>query len=202
MNDVIAHYDLLIDEGNDPVRDPESLREYMDKWDGQRFIHDLGLTEEKTVLEIGVGTGRLAVRTAPACKSCWGIDLSAKTVDRARENLVDCGTVKLLCGDFLAAEFDESFDVIYSSLTFMHIEEKEAALRKAAALLKKGGRFVLSIDNNPADRIDMGTRCVVIYPDDPAEMADCILAAGLHMVKRYRTEFATVFVAEKETGEG
>lgn len=37
-NDVIKHYDLLIDEGNDPVHDSEPLREYMDKWDGQAFI--------------------------------------------------------------------------------------------------------------------------------------------------------------------
>ena len=37
-NDVIQHYDLLIDESNDPVHDPKPLRDYMDKWDGQSFI--------------------------------------------------------------------------------------------------------------------------------------------------------------------
>ena len=35
--DVVTHYDLLIDEGNDPVNDPKSLQKYMDKWDGQPF---------------------------------------------------------------------------------------------------------------------------------------------------------------------
>ena len=35
---VKEHYDLLIDEGNDPVYDPMPLQEYMDKWDGQKFI--------------------------------------------------------------------------------------------------------------------------------------------------------------------
>ena len=54
--DVIEHYDKLIDEGNDPFHDPKSLRDYMDKWDGQRFIDALSLDKTKSVLEIGVGT--------------------------------------------------------------------------------------------------------------------------------------------------
>lgn len=62
---VSHHYDLLIDEGNDPVHDPKSLRDYMDKWDGQGFIDNMELDKNKSVLEIGVGTGRLAVRIAP-----------------------------------------------------------------------------------------------------------------------------------------
>ena len=63
--EVIDHYDRLIEEGNDPVGDPEPLRAYMDKWDGQPFIDALELSKDKTILEIGVGTGRLAVRTVP-----------------------------------------------------------------------------------------------------------------------------------------
>ena len=59
--DVITHYDLLIAEGNDPVHDPPALKEYMDRWDGSAFLEALQLSTEKTVLEIGVGTGRLAV---------------------------------------------------------------------------------------------------------------------------------------------
>ncbi|MDE6111645.1 MAG: class I SAM-dependent methyltransferase, partial [Eubacterium sp.] len=63
MNDIAKHYDLLIEENNDPVHDPEPLRIYMDKWDGQKFIDNLELNKNKTVLEIGVGTGRLAIKT-------------------------------------------------------------------------------------------------------------------------------------------
>lgn len=33
------HYDLLMQEGNDPVNDPPILQDYMDKWDGQPFIY-------------------------------------------------------------------------------------------------------------------------------------------------------------------
>ncbi len=57
---VVKHYDLLIDEGNDAFCDPPVLQEYMDKWDGQEFIDSMTLDKKKTVLEIGIGTGRIA----------------------------------------------------------------------------------------------------------------------------------------------
>ena len=84
--EVIRHYDLLIEEGNDPTKDPRPLMEYMDKWDGDVFIRELCLTKEKSVLEVGVGTGRLALRVAPFCGRFIGIDISPKTIDRASEN--------------------------------------------------------------------------------------------------------------------
>lgn len=196
-NNVIRHYDCLIDEDNDPVRDPEPLKAYMDKWDGQGFIDKMQLSRSSSVLEIGVGTGRLAIRTAPQCKKFYGIDVSPKTIDRAKENLVQYKNVTLICGDFLYYRFECTFDVVYSSLTFMHIEDKQRALRKVSELLNRGGRFVLSIDKNPSEFIDVGTYKVKIYPDNADETAGCIEAAGLTVSERYDTEFAAIFIAVK-----
>lgn len=192
---IIHHYDLLIGENNDPVHDPEPLREYMNKWDGDGFIERTELNAEKTVLEIGVGTGRLAVRAAPLCGSFCGIDLSPKTIERGRENLSSFNNVNLICGDFLSYDFAEKFDVIYSSLTFMHIADKQKALCKVATLLNTGGRLVLSIDKNPSECIDIGINRIAIYPDTPDAMAGHIKAAGLNLVEQYETEFAVIFVA-------
>ena len=195
-NGIIEHYDLLIDENNDPVRDPEPLREYMDKWDGQQFIDSLQLTKEKSVLEIGVGTGRLAVRVAPECREFCGIDLSPKTVKRAKENLKEQTNVALICGDFMSYEFGRKFDVIYSSLTFMHIRDKQAAINKVRSLLNIGGRFVLSIDKNQSDTIDYGTRKIKIYPDNKEDIVKYITQSGMNLMKVFETDFAFVFIAE------
>ena len=43
MNEVIEHYNKLIDENNDPVHDSKPLKDYMDKWDGERFIESMKL---------------------------------------------------------------------------------------------------------------------------------------------------------------
>lgn len=194
---VINHYDALIDENNDPVHDPEPLKEYMDKWDGDQFISKMNITKRSTVLEIGVGTGRLAVRTAPLCGSFCGIDVSPKTVERAEENLKDCGNVSLICGDFLSYDFLRSFDVIYSSLTFMHIKDKQAAMDKAAVLLSDGGKFVLSIDKNQDEYIDTGTSKIKIYPDTPKDITSYIENTKMRIDEIFETELAYIFVCTK-----
>lgn len=196
---IINHYDSLIDEDNDPVHDPKPLREYMNKWDGQSFIDGLALDKTKSVLEIGVGTGRLAIRTAPLCKEFTGIDLSPKTIERASQNLSGLHNVKLICGDFMSFDFrEQKFDAVYSSLTFMHIKDKQKAADKAASILAGHGRFVLSIDKNPRNEIDTGTSRIRIYPDAPAATEHCIMSAGLRIKSMFETEFACVFIADKD----
>ena len=197
-NDVIRHYDLLVDEGNDPVHDPELLRDYMDKWDGQAFIDKMELNKENSVLEIGVGTGRLAVRIAPLCGEFYGVDISSKTIKRAKGNLAEFENVRFACADFLSYEFGRTFDVVYSSLTFMYIKEKQKAINKVAALLEDDGKFVLSIDKNQDRFIDTGTRKVTIYPDTPEEIKTYIANSGLLLTECYETEFAHIFSAKKE----
>ena len=188
MKNVIEHYNKLIDENNDPVHDPKPLRDYMDKWDGQKFIEGMQLDKTKSVLEIGVGTGRLAIKVAPNCKRLVGIDISPKTIERAFENLSSYPNIALVCGDFMSFEFDEQFDIIYSSLTFMHIEDKASAIQKIASLLNNNGRFVLSIDKSQSDFIDMGTRRVKIYPDDPTDICHFIANANLELANQFETE--------------
>ena len=190
-----AHYDALIDQNNDPARDPRPLRDYMDQWDGPAFLDALTLTPEKAVLEIGVGSGRLALRIAPLCAVFWGIDLSPKTITRAEENLSSCPNVTLITGDFLEYPFPRPFDVIYSSLTFFHISNKEEAIRKVTSLLTPGGRFVLSIDKNPAQSIEFGDRSVPLYPDTPEHTEILLEKAGLSLEVRFETGFAHIFVA-------
>lgn len=194
--DVARYYDLLIDENNDPVYDPKTLQDYMDKWDGKAFIDKMELNKEKSVLEIGVGTGRLALRVAPLCDEFYGIDISPKTIARAKENLREFKNVTFICDDFLEHNFNITFDVIYSSLTFMHIEEKQKAVSMVSDLLKDGGIFVLSIDKNPDGFIDTGTRKIIVFSDTAEKMKTYIANAGLSLIEQYETELAHIFVAK------
>ncbi len=155
------------------------------------------LNKNKSVLEIGVGTGRLAVRVAPLCKEFFGIDISPKTIDRAKENLKDSGNITLICEDFLKHNFSETFDVIYSSLTFMHIEDKQTAINKVANLLNDGGKFVLSIDKNQDGFIDTGTRKISVSPDTPEKTVSYIANAGLKPTEQIKTKLAHIFAAKK-----
>ena len=194
---VIEHYDKLIDENNDPVYDPKTLKEYMDKWDGQTFIDSMRIDETKTVLEIGVGTGRLAVKTVPLCKKFFGIDISPKTIGRAIGNLSQYQNAELICDDFMIYKFHCTFDVVYSSLTFMHIREKQECINKVYSLLNPNGRFVLSIDKSQNEYIEYGNRKVDIYPDNPTDTKGYIINSGLTILDFIEIEFAYIFVGLK-----
>jgi len=197
LDTIINHYDTLINENNDPVHDPKPLKAHMDKWDGKLFIEALQLTPNKSVLEIGVGTGRLAIRVCGNCGNFTGIDISPKTVERAKENLRDYLNIHLICGDYLVHSFNETFNVIYSSLTFMHIKDKQAAIKKAAGLLKPSGRIVLSVSKEQQATLEFDNRQIEVYPDNPEEIVLFLTEAGLIIEKQFETEFAVIFTAQK-----
>lgn len=50
ITDLISHYNHLIYEDQDPVKDPPELQAYMDKWDGETFIKLLALNKTKKTL--------------------------------------------------------------------------------------------------------------------------------------------------------
>ncbi|MBQ2118533.1 MAG: class I SAM-dependent methyltransferase [Clostridia bacterium] len=198
-SDVINHYDSLIDENNDPVFDPQPLKEYMDKWDGKAFLDALTLDDTKSILEIGVGTGRLALKIAPQCKEFYGIDISSKTIKRAKENLQEFDNVTLLLGDIEKYSFDRTFDVVYSSLTFMHIKNKKGVIDKISHLLTQGGRFVLSVDKSQNTVLEYGSRKITIYPDSVKNVERCVLHSGMSIIEKIETDFAHIFVIMKNT---
>ena len=194
---IIEHYDKLIDENNDPFYDPPNLQDYMNKWDGPLFIDAMKLDKTKYVLEIGVGTGRLAKRVAPDCLKFVGIDISPKTIERARHNLRDLQNVTLICSDFLKYGFEDRFDVVYSSLTLMHFEDKQQFMTKADSLLKSGGIFCLSIDKGKNEYIEMQDRRIRIFPDTQDTVLAVLAGTHLRVDKQFETEFADIVVCTK-----
>ena len=199
--DAKEHYDLLIVENNDPVRDPPPLREYMEKYDGAPFLEALELSPEKTALEIGIGTGRLAQKTAPRCRRLVGIDFSPKTIGRAKENLARFPNIEYICGDFLTHSFGERFDVIYSSLTLMHFSDKQAFISKAASLMKRDAVLCLSLEKSRQEYIDFGSRRIRVYPDSAENIERCMRDVHLRCVHRFETELAEIVVGKREDGD-
>ena len=194
MKKIIEHYDALIEENNDPVHDPVPLKEYMDKWDGQIFIDSLQLSSDKDVLEIGVGTGRLAIRVCGECNTFLGIDISPKTIERAAENLKNFDNCVLICADFFEYQFSKSFDVVYSSLTFIHISDKRAAIEKTARILKPNGVFVLSIGKSQDKYLEINNRKLKLFPALPEEIKKIFSDSGLTVKDFFETEFAFIII--------
>ena len=183
--------------GVQPICDLKVLQKYMESWDGQVFLDLMELDQSKTVLEIGVGTGRLAIKTAGHCRCLTGIDISRKTIERAEENLNHCQNISLICGEFMDYPFTETFDVIYSSLTMMHFEDKAQVITKVADLLNADGIFCLSISKDQSRYIDMGSRKLRVYLDTPEHIISWIEKSNMDVLRVLETEQAYIIVGKK-----
>jgi SAM-dependent methyltransferase len=100
------------------------------------------------VLELGIGTGRIALPLAQRGVSVHGIDLSKAMVARlrAKPGGEDIGVT---IGDFSTATVDASFALIYLVCnTIMNLTTQAAQIacfRNVAAHLRPGGCFVIDV---------------------------------------------------------
>ena len=102
--------------------------------------------EGGNVLELGVGTGRLAVPMADAGLVVTGVDASAEMLARMRAVDAD-GRVAAVEGDMVDDLPDGPFDVAlvaYNTIfNLLEAERQRACFRAVAQRLRPGGRFVV-----------------------------------------------------------
>lgn len=101
-----------------------------------------------SVLELGVGTGRLAVPLARAGLRVTGVDSSPAMLARLADHDPD-GLIDAVCGDMVAdlSAIDTGFDVALIAVnTLFNIVEpdrQQECFRAVATRLRPGGRFVV-----------------------------------------------------------
>ena len=86
----------------------------------------LDLSDSHTLLEIGAGTGDLAIAAAKACRSVYAVDLSQAMLDLAREKAASQGVsnIEFIHAGFLTYEHQaEPVDAAASQLALHHLPD-------------------------------------------------------------------------------
>ena len=122
------------------------------------FYVDEAVRSGGPVLELGVGTARIAVPVAAAGVEVVGIDLSQGMLEVARERAALAGVeIDLRPGDMREPPVEGTFPLVlipFRSLLHMETDpDRRAALRAVARLLAPGGRFVFDVFTPAADDI-------------------------------------------------
>lgn len=93
--------------------------------DAIRIIKHTQTTIHEEVLEIGCGVGRIGSEYSNHCKKWTGADISPNMLEFASKRLQAKENVdfKELTGCDLSIFEDNTFDVIYCSVVFMHLDE-------------------------------------------------------------------------------
>jgi SAM-dependent methyltransferase len=125
------------------------------------FYVDEALAAGGPVVELGVGTGRIAIPTAMAGVHVIGVDSSAGMLDVCAGHARDAGVEPLLDlrqGDLRRPPVDERVRLVTCPFrAFLHLrsdEERLEALRAARALLVPGGRLVFDVFTPSRDDIE------------------------------------------------
>src|SRR5918999_348948 len=106
------------------------------------------LARDGTALELGIGTGRIALPLARRGIHVHGIELSEAMVARLRAK-PGAGQIDVTIGDFATTTVGATFSVAYLvANTIMNLttqDEQVACFRNAAAHLDPGGCFVIEV---------------------------------------------------------
>jgi SAM-dependent methyltransferase len=116
------------------------------------FYVDEALAAGGHVVELGVGTGRIAIPTAAAGVHVIGVDSSQGMLDVCAQEARNAGVAELLdlrLGDLRRPPVDERVDLVTCPFrAYLHLAddaERLEALRAAHALLRPGGRLIFDV---------------------------------------------------------
>ena len=133
-----------------------------------------GLAGDGDALELGIGTGRIALPLVARGVRVHGIDLSPDMVEHLRAK-PGGGEIPVTIGDFASTRLDERFSLAY--LVFNTInnlttqEAQVACFENVAAQLEPGGSFVIEVGvpaREPLRAFDLSETHVGVDEYDPA----------------------------------
>jgi SAM-dependent methyltransferase len=126
------------------------------------------LAGQGPVLELGIGTGRLALPLAERGVVVHGIDASPAMVEKLRSKLGGA-KIPVTVGDFSVVTTDQRYSLVFVAFnTFFGLqtqEEQVRCFRHVASLLCKGGAFLIEAFVPDLGRFDRGQRLAVSRVD-------------------------------------
>lgn len=111
------------------------------------LVRFAGVRPGQTVLDVGTGTGVVAITARRVGASVTGLDLTPELLARAREHSVLANVDDIVWreGDAESLPFaDASYDVVLSQFGHMFAPRPEIATREMLRVLKPGGRVAFA----------------------------------------------------------
>jgi 2-polyprenyl-3-methyl-5-hydroxy-6-metoxy-1,4-benzoquinol methylase len=106
-----------------------------------------GLTDKSRVLEIGCNSGKISNFIAGKGYETYGVDLSARSVERANKNKHDKAHFEVMDAFNLKYKSNQ-FDSIVLTEILEHVDNPDGVLREAIRVAKPGGKVIVGVPRN------------------------------------------------------
>jgi SAM-dependent methyltransferase len=129
------------------VGDYDRLASYGSAAEAARLVRFAGVRPGDCVLDVGTGSGLVAIIAAQQGARATGIDPTPELLAKAKENaaLAGCRDIEWHEGAAEVLPFsDAGFDVVLSQYAHMFSPQPEAAAREMLRVLKPGGRLAFA----------------------------------------------------------
>ncbi len=131
----------------------DNKEKYLNSFEQNNFLPLLGDLHDKKVLDVGAGTGRLAVLMSKAGAEVTAMDVSTQMLQVLKNKN---SKIKTLIGDAENMSFPSNFfDVVVATFLIVHLKNPQTFFDEAYRVLKDGGIFVFSnINQKEAPEVD------------------------------------------------
>lgn len=155
---------------------------YWDNFEKGRVLPMLGNVKNKKILDVGAGTGRLAIRLAKAGAKVTALDISEAMLNKLKAISYK---LKVVVGDAENLPFgDESFDIVIATFLAVHLKDPNRFFEEACRVLKQSGLFLITNINQrkaPAVKTKEGLIEIESYYHRPEKIRKALeeLAFGI-----------------------
>lgn len=135
------------------------------------------------VMDLGCGTGRLALPLADAGHHLIGVDDNEVMLDVLRTRIQPHQTIGLINADARQLDLDVQVDVVLAACNFLghfSADERRAILRRSSGWLRPGGKLLLDLADAAWHREHPELRRLVAYRDETGSTYAVTAASSAH----------------------
>jgi len=163
-------------DGYDLAADNYDKKEkYLNGFEKGRFLPMIENWRDKKVLDVGAGTGRVAIALQKLGAKVTALDISPKILKVLQKKEP---RIKIVCADAESLPFgDDSFDVVTAAFLIVHLKNPQRFFAEAYRVLKDGGYLLFTNINQkepPEIKTDRGLIKIESYYHRPEKIREIL----------------------------